>query len=273
MSEVARVIFDGAGAGSWNMAVDQVLLMSAENQNQVTLRFYGWSEPTLSLGYFQKHQDRENHPGSADCPLVRRRSGGGAIVHDNELTYSLALPSTNRWSKQNGQLYDLIHDQIIGVLAKWGLTANLYRDLKQGDELEVAGGANKDFEDDQREETREPFVSRDAFLCFQRRTDGDIVMGGFKVVGSAQRRLKHSLLQHGSLLLDRSPCATELPGIFDLGERGDFSRDDFTRALTNRFEAKLNFKFDSCGLDEQEKGLASEIEETVFRQSMWNQKR
>jgi len=99
----ARVIFDSAGDGAWNMAVDQALLMSAEQDGMVTLRLYAWAQPTLSLGYFQKHADRQLHTASATCPLVRRRSGGGAILHDQELTYSLAIPSSHRWSNQNSE--------------------------------------------------------------------------------------------------------------------------------------------------------------------------
>lgn len=281
MSEAARVIFDADSTGSWNMAVDQALLMSAENENRATLRFYGWSEPTLSLGYFQKHEDRKKHLESAGCSMVRRRSGGGAIMHDQELTYSLALPSTNRWSKQNGQLYDLIHEQIIGVLARNGLVAHLFRDLQQTLEPVDAAIAsqplNKDLSEDLSNDRQEawplPFVSSDAFLCFQRRTSGDIVMDGFKVVGSAQRRLKHSLLQHGSVLLGRSEFARDLPGVSDLGGSLKMNRDELARALMVDFESKLNFEFSGDGLDEREKALAVEIEETVFKCSQWNEKR
>lgn len=273
MSEAARVIFDADSTGSWNMAVDQALLMSAENENRATLRFYGWSEPTLSLGYFQKHEDRKKHLESAGCSMVRRRSGGGAIMHDQELTYSLALPSTNRWSKQNGQLYDLIHEQIIGVLARNGLVAHLFRDLQQTVEPVDAATASEDLSNDRQEASPLPFVSGDAFLCFQRRTSGDIVMDGFKVVGSAQRRLKHSLLQHGSVLLSRSEFARELPGVSDLGGSLKMNQDELARALMVDFESKLNFEF-SCGdLDDREKALAVEIEETVFKCSQWNEKR
>ena len=76
------------------MAVDEVLLDAAAVREQLSLRFYGWSEPTLSLGYFQRVADRKQHIASRECPLVRRLSGGGAILHDDELTYSFATPAT-----------------------------------------------------------------------------------------------------------------------------------------------------------------------------------
>src|SRR3954464_5256758 len=81
--------------GAWNMALDEALLHRAETDGMATLRFYGWREPTLSLGYFQQHADRALHPASENCTLIRRASGGGAILHDRELTYSIALPKSH----------------------------------------------------------------------------------------------------------------------------------------------------------------------------------
>ena len=79
------------------MAVDEVLLEAAAADGQCTLRFYRWEEPTLSLGYFQTYADRWQHEPSRDAAVVRRTSGGGAILHDAELTYSFAVPAIIRW--------------------------------------------------------------------------------------------------------------------------------------------------------------------------------
>ena len=76
------------------MAVDEMLLERAQEQAAACLRFYGWSEPTLSLGYFQTYADRQEHPPSLPCAAVRRLTGGGAILHDAELTYSIVLPGS-----------------------------------------------------------------------------------------------------------------------------------------------------------------------------------
>ncbi len=83
-----RLIVDPPQAGAWNMAVDEALLESAVAGGLPVFRLYQWSEPTLSLGYFQAVADRQQHPASHGCPLVRRRSGGGAILHAHELTYA-----------------------------------------------------------------------------------------------------------------------------------------------------------------------------------------
>jgi lipoate-protein ligase A len=263
MSKRCRVIFDGPASGSWNMAVDQALLMSAENENRVTLRFYRWSEPTLSLGYFQKYESRNQHAESLTCPLVRRRSGGGAIVHDKELTYSLVLPSTNRWSAKNGELYDVVHKAIVNLLVETGLEAKLYRDAAKNGSSDDVGSII--------ERPESPFVSSDAFLCFQRRTAGDIVLNGFKIVGSAQRRIKKSLLQHGSILLGRSDYASELPGTKEISKSLDARL--LVNALLLKIQPALGFDFESHELSASEIESARGLERDVYARSSWNRKR
>ena len=90
-----RQILSEPTDGASNMALDEALLESAAAAGanvRPTLRIYGWPRPTLSLGYFQRAADREMHEASGECDLVRRPSGGGAILHDRELTYALVLP-------------------------------------------------------------------------------------------------------------------------------------------------------------------------------------
>jgi len=177
------------------MSLDEALLETAGKAGQGgCLRFYFWSQPTVSLGYFQRYEDRRFHVGSRDCPLVRRATGGGAIVHDVELTYSLTVPVRDHVHAGLRVFYDVLHRALIEELATLGVTAAW------------CAGAGKG------EKREEPF------LCFQRRCEGDVLVGGMKIGGSAQRRHRAGLLQHGSVLLGRSPSAPELPGIEDLGK-------------------------------------------------------
>src|SRR5688500_2618026 len=104
-----RLINDPPAPGAWNMAVDEALLESAAERGIATLRLYRWSEPTLSLGYFQAAGDRIQHPASLGCPMVRRASGGGAIIHDSELTYSLAIPQPDVRAHAATDLYEAVH--------------------------------------------------------------------------------------------------------------------------------------------------------------------
>jgi len=254
----ARAIFDSPGGGAWNMAVDQALLMSAEQDGIVTLRLYAWEQPTLSLGYFQKYDDRQLHAASVKCPVVRRRSGGGAILHDQELTYSLAIPSSHRWSQETSELYDLVHRVVIELLAEDGIESQLFKDASAL-QSEVDGESSV-------------VVDPTAFLCFQRRSDGDLICGQVKILGSAQRRLKHSLLQHGSLLFQQSKFAPELLGLLEQSGR-QMQFEEFSLRLSKALEGALGFEFLPAKLTANELALAAEIEKSTFDSDAWTQKR
>ena len=226
------------------MAADEVLLRRADQTGQGALRFYQWSEPTLSLGYFQSHIDRQHHKPSKNCPMVRRSSGGGAIVHDYELTYSVAIPLHNRWSKDAARLYSTVHNSLLECLGQLNITCQTY-----------AG------ETDDRE-----------FLCFLRRAAGDVVLRGTKVMGSAQRRTKSGMIQHGSLLLRQSSAAPELPGLTELtGQHLDPEEivKYWRKAIKDRFSVRFCREMFVADEIDQIKSLANE----KYRQDTWNLRR
>ena len=195
-AECLLVPFETFG-GARNMSIDQSLLEAVDAGGPAVLRFYGWSEPTLSLGYFQSVRDRESHRDSGELTLVRRATGGGAIVHDRELTYSVAVRPADRSPGGREELYQGIHAAIAEAVQESGLRVRAYR--------ESAG------------RLQDP----DAFLCFQRRTAEDLIAHGYKILGSAQRRGRHAVLQHGSLLLRSSPHAPRVARSRGLGCRVD----------------------------------------------------
>jgi lipoate-protein ligase A len=196
------LLVDAPAPGAWNMAVDEALLDAAADASVAALRFYRWSSPTLSLGYFQPFACREEHPPSLPLEVVRRLSGGGALVHDQELTYALCLPAAHPLAQRPPCAYSAVHHALIEVLARQGITA------------ELAGEA--------------PAVGEEPFLCFRRRSNLDVVgplppascrpaaTAPPKICGSAQRRRRGALLQHGSLLRGASRAAPDLLGIDDL---------------------------------------------------------
>jgi lipoate-protein ligase A len=213
-----RLLIDPPADGAWNMAVDEALLDEAADAGIATMRWYRWSAPTLSLGYFQEYAEREDHGASRDSAVVRRLSGGGALLHDRELTYSMCLPAAHPLSRQSARLYGLAHAAIIEALGASGVTARLQG---EGASQSIAGGAESG--------------AGEPFLCFARRTPDDIVApvsvgaGWAKIVGSAQRRRRGAVLQHGAILLDASPQAPELAGLAQCGaslatERGFIDR-------------------------------------------------
>ena len=120
------LLLDPPASGAWNMAVDEVLLEAAAADGQCTLRFYRWEEPTLSLGYFQTYADRWQHEPSSHAAVVRRMSGGGAILHDAELTYSFAVPSHHPLANNRLGFYQAVHTALIEALAQWGIEAAMF---------------------------------------------------------------------------------------------------------------------------------------------------
>lgn len=176
-----RLLVDPPLPGAANMARDEALLIGVgQGTSAPTLRFYQWDEPTISLGYFQRYAEYESLPGPAgNLPLVRRQTGGGAILHDCELTYSLTLPTGHHLIGNTvSSLYEFVHRAIIKTLASIGLDARL-------------SGTN-----DRSSPRQGPF------FCFARRHEQDILIGSDKLAGSAQRRTKHAVLQQGSIILD-----------------------------------------------------------------------
>ena len=230
------------------MAVDEALLLSNECPG-VTLRFYQWQEATLSLGYFQALADRSQHSASQTCPVVRRASGGGAIVHDRELTYSLIAPVGQRFGDSAAELYDLAHQSLCELLSDWNISARL------------CGPA-----DMPADRAAEPF------LCFQRRSAGDVLLGVHKICGSAQRRHQSRILQHGSLILAQSAAAPELPGLHELAASSP-DLGDLRSALQGRLAQRLQMKLTAAELSAAEVAQATEIHEGKFGNPKWTSKR
>jgi lipoate-protein ligase A len=227
------------------MAVDEMLLERAQEQATACLRFYGWSEATLSLGYFQTYADRQEHPSSRPCVAVRRLTGGGAIVHDAELTYSVTLPHTHPLAAHRDELYEVVHGCLIEALERLGITARL---CTAADKVEAAG---------------EPF------LCFQRRSLGDVLIGQSKICGSAQRRRNGAVLQHGSLLWRASPAAPELPGVLDIAHPVESGTDAVADLWLGGLGHRLGLTWQGDDLEETEVREAQALVESRYGWENW----
>jgi lipoate-protein ligase A len=255
--------YDPPSRGSWNMALDEAILLQAVESGAPILRFYQWDQPTVSLGYFQRYQDRRAHEPSIRCPLVRRTTGGGAILHDRELTYSCAVPSWHPLAKRALGLYYAMHESIVEGLAEWGLRARLEAcdqnkaDLPASESAGTSGCGSK---------TKGSDAER--FLCFQRRSAGDVIFENQKIAGSAQRRCRGAVLQHGSILLARSEHAPELPGICDLSECQIDSRE-LAERLRTALTTRLQFDFVAELPSAEMMNRAAALEDAKFSAASW----
>ncbi|TWU41983.1 Octanoyltransferase LipM [Novipirellula artificiosorum] len=230
------------------MAIDQALLEAVDGGTAPVLRFYRWTEPTLSLGYFQKASNRNRHSASQALTMVRRATGGGAIVHDSELTYSFAWPLEKTSTGARTDLYRQTHRAVIAALSDFGIPASRWGDLSSA------------------------ATEQDPFLCFMRRTDEDLIVSGYKVVGSAQRTGRRAVLQHGSILLAASPHAPELPGVNNLAGKS-IDALQLADRVANRIAEVFSLNFVFFPSDEAIKRRAMVISQERFDSQNWNEKR
>jgi lipoate-protein ligase A len=183
----ARLIVDPPLGACSNMARDETLLGSVIDGGSPALRFYRWAPAAISLGYFQPIDAWEQHREALErFDLVRRPTGGGAILHHDELTYSIATPeSLPALGGSPVQLYQLAHEAIRDALGTLGARVDFHTGCCEGNS------------------------QRGPFFCFARRHRYDLTADGQKIVGSAQRRRGGAILQHGSIILRRvapQPC-------------------------------------------------------------------
>jgi lipoate-protein ligase A len=239
-----RLLPYAAAGGARNMAADEALLESA-CRGSASLRFYGWDGPTVSLGYFQPARLRQGDPLLAGLPCVRRPSGGATLVHHHELTYALALPAAAAGPAGPAWLRRM-HRILADALRALGVevTSHLPR----------------------------PGEQFPGFLCFGHLAAGDLLLGPNKVVGSAQRRRRGALLQHGAVLLARSPHAPALPGIRELAGR-QLDVPAVCDAVRRAFEERTRWKVAESDWTESERQSAEALERDKYATDAWNARR
>ena len=243
--------------GPHNMAADEALLDSAL-EGTASLRFYGWSPPTLSLGYFQPESLRAADPLLAALPFVRRPSGGDMLVHDHEVTYSLALPPGPPWQTRAESWLNRMHSIIAAALLTVGVPARLHA-LRSSFDAGTRAARTKQ-------------QLKSGPLCFNHFTGGDVIADDAKIVGSAQRRRRGALLQHGAILLARSPHTPTLPGIREL-TRHTLTADEITTAVCQEFVRQTNWQLVVDDWTECERERARELTSAKYTQVGWNRRR
>ncbi|WP_206186465.1 lipoate--protein ligase family protein [Thermoflavimicrobium daqui] len=165
---------------AWNMAIDEAIMIAhQEGKVPPTVRFYGWNPATLSIGYFQKAQKEVDFEELKRYGLgfVRRITGGRAVLHDQELTYSVIVSEDHPLIPPTvSESYRVISQSLVQGFQNLGMEALMSPPKHQ------------------------PATSTAA--CFDSPSDYELVLKGKKVAGSAQVRKQGIVLQHGSILLD-----------------------------------------------------------------------
>jgi len=181
-----KLLDTGINVGAYNMTIDEELLSRASaGENMPVLRFYTWDPPAVSLGRFQKIETAVNAEACKrrGIDIVRRISGGRAVLHCKELTYSVVARSD----------YPLFPSSVLGTYKAiaLGLLAGL-KNLGLPADMVSRGGMHA---------TR---VKKNAEnpACFSSPSWYEILVHGRKIIGSAQRRVSGAFLQHGSILLE-----------------------------------------------------------------------
>jgi lipoyl(octanoyl) transferase len=177
----AYVLRSGRGEAGFNMALDEALLHAAARLGRPVLRFYGWTEPAASFGYFQRYAEIERLTPLR--PLVRRPTGGGLVPHEADWTYSLVFPPVHEWySLRAVESYRRVHEWIQAAFAQLGVRT----DLAPAPGQELPG------------------------QCFQGHERYDLLYRGQKLAGAAQRRTREGLLIQGSIQPQRLALRREV---------------------------------------------------------------
>ncbi len=191
------LILDGALDGSTNMAVDAALLDEVEKNAapQTILRFYSWIRPTVSLGRNQKIEKAVDveycHENGID--MVHRPTGGRAVLHDDELTYAVISNDINVFGDTIYGNYKRVSEALCLGFNRLGIPARLAPDTRKPSPLDAGSDPP----------------------CFLSPSRYELMVDGRKIVGSAQRRVRRSFLQHGSMPItvnhDALARATRMP--------------------------------------------------------------
>jgi len=268
-----RLLRTQPAPGAWNMAIDEAILESTSQGSVLpTLRLFGWSPPCLSIGYAQPIDDvsmvRLKDRG---WDIVRRPTGGRAILHTDELTYSIC--GRNNLPQLKGGVLESYQRLSLGLL----------------EALRLLG-----VDADTPKETAQPIsINEQNPVCFEVPSKYEITMGGKKLIGSAQARRKSGVLQHGSL-----PITGDLTRIIDVlhyidePQREQARRDLLDHATTvervlgyygdwwitsyafeKAFQKILNIEFIKIDLSSTESHRAVELYHEKYNHSEWINKK
>lgn len=276
---VWRLVNTGSSSGARNMAIDEAVMLSyADKKVPPTIRFYGWEPAAVSIGYFQQAAKEIDYAFCREqgIDVVRRLTGGRAVLHAAELTYSIVvaedypgMPPTITAS------YRYLTQGLLLGLAKIGLTAEMTK--PQSSYAQRVPGHP---------------AQHSSAACFDAPSHYELTVGGKKLIGSAQVRKKGVILQHGSILLDFSPellagvlnaASERKKALSQMLERRATSLrtalgrtltyDEAYTAMAEGFAAALPAELQKSQLTEEEQALAGALCREKYGRQEWTRKK
>jgi lipoate-protein ligase A len=270
-NEPWRLLLDPIpGRGAWNMGTDEAILDAcSRGESLPTLRLYAWDPACLSIGYAQPIEDVDvNHLKIRGWELVRRPTGGKAVLHIDELTYSvIARIDEPRVAGTVLESYNRLAQALVEALRLINLQVEVKEHIHNN------------------ERNNNP-------VCFEMPSTYEIMVGGKKLIGSAQTRRKDGVLQHGSL-----PLRGDLTRILDVLEFPDetsrrlaaerllahattvetalgiaLSWETVAQAFIHAFGSVLNMDLQPANLTSWEKSTSRELVEEKYAHPGWTQK-
>jgi lipoate-protein ligase A len=267
-----------------NMAIDEAIMIAhREGLVPPTIRFYQWSPPAVSLGYFQDLKKEINIDAcqGMGIDIVRRPTGGKAVLHDKELTYSFVIRENHPLVNDSIlETYKKISGGIIRGLSYLGIKVVL---VPLREKLNNALSSN--------ENKSEIHHSDIKSICFSVPSQYEVQVEGKKIVGSAQVRKKEIVLQHGSLLIELEK--DKLFSVFNfpsaqIRERNKIrfnatsleeilkkkiSFSELSEILPRGFEEEFGIKLTEGKLTEKEEKISKDLLENKYSTYEWNYER
>ncbi len=268
-----RLIKTETNDGFYNMAIDEAIMRNhQEKKVPPTIRFYSWNPAALSLGYFQnleKEIDQEACQ-NAGIDIVRRLTGGRAILHDKELTYSITIRED----------YNLLSNSIV----------TSYKEISQGlvnglNLLEIPAELKP-------MERGKKSPKGNSAACFDAPSWYEVILENKKLIGSAQTRKKGTILQHGSLPYEIDPKKTfklfnysnekqrkRARRIFSAKSTSlraagfNVDEEELQQALIKGLSKNLSFNYSLENLTAEELKLADKLRKQKYSKDKWNKKR
>jgi lipoate-protein ligase A len=225
------------------LAFDESVLLATLTRDQGILSFSTTPKPAISIGRIQNFEDLKKHPTKKEIDVIRRMTGGLALLHHNELSFSLSLPpsvvlqSNEDWSSR-------MHNVILSA----------FLELEISNVEQMAEHSKVDY---------------DGHWCFEEITLGDLHLEGHKIVSSSSLRPGGGVFLQGIVHLNQHKSLAHIPGLNQLTSRS-IEAPQLQDAIVDQFEKSTGWALDNSARSTQEWDAANVIYEEKYNRKEWN---